>query len=98
LRYAVGVFDGTESRKHLPWVYHSQMEASMKFLVMDYSGHTTHEFTAEEKLKGLEMFKALLEDGKTAATRSKGGTDYTVIRDPNKIEDETVFIPHRVGG
>ena len=70
----------------------------MKFLIMDLSGHTTIEFTAEQKAEADAQFRALIGDGKTAATRKAGATDYTVIRDPGQVQDETLFIPRLQGG
>lgn len=70
----------------------------MKFFVMDRSGHTTQEFSAGQKAEAAELFAKLLKEGRTAATREAGKTDYTVIRKPEQVQDETVFIPHLVGG
>lgn len=70
----------------------------MKFFIMDHSGHSTREFSAADKAEAEALFKALIEDGKTAATRKAGSTDYTVVRDPAKIQDETLFAPRLQGG
>jgi quinol monooxygenase YgiN len=70
----------------------------MKFAIMDYTGHTTMEFKAEQKAEAEELFAKLLADGRTAATRETGKTDYTVIRDPAQISDETLFVQRLVGG
>jgi ribosomal protein L10 len=70
----------------------------MKFFVMDHSGHTTLEFTDEQKAEAQKVFDEFVKEGKTAATRKKGSTDYNVIRDPNKIQDETLFVPRMQGG
>lgn len=70
----------------------------MKFYIMDYTGHSTIEFSAEQKAEADAKFKALIEEGKTAATRKAGATDYAVIRDPGQVQDETLFLPHLKGG
>ena len=70
----------------------------MKFFVMDRTGHTTHEFTKAQKAEAAELFAKLLKEGRTAATREAGKSDYTVIRKPSQVQDETVFIPQLVGG
>lgn len=70
----------------------------MKFYVMDHTGHSTIEFTAEQRAEADAKFKTLLEEGKTAATRKVGAPDYAVIRDPGQVQDETLFIPHLKGG
>ena len=70
----------------------------MKFFVMDRSGHTTLEFSVEQKAEAAETFIKILAEGRTAATREAGKTDYTVIRKPEQVQDETVFIPQLVGG
>lgn len=70
----------------------------MRFQIMDFTGHSTIEFTAEQKAEAEAMFAKLLADGSTAATRKAGATDYTVIRDPAKLQDETLFVPRMQGG
>jgi len=70
----------------------------MKFSIMDTTGHSTVEFTDEQKAEADAKFRALIGEGKTAATRKAGETDYKVIKDPAKIEDETLFVPQLRGG
>ncbi len=70
----------------------------MKFHIMDRTGHSTREFSAAERVEAEALFRSLVGDGMTAATRETGKTDYTVVRDPAKVQDETVFIPQLVGG
>ncbi len=70
----------------------------MKFFIMDNTGHSTMEFTAEQKAEANKVFEKLLADGHTAATRQAGAGDYTVIRHPDNVQDETLFIPQRKGG
>ena len=70
----------------------------MKFHIMDATGHSTIEFTAEQKAEAEAKFKALIDGGKTAATRKAGATDYTVTRAFDPTADEALFIPHLKGG
>ena len=70
----------------------------MKFYVMDRSGHSTLEFTPAQKAEADATFKALIGEGRTAATRQAGAHDYNVIRDPAQVQDETLFVPRLKGG
>ena len=70
----------------------------MKLLIMDRSGHTTLEFSPEQKAEAEAKFTALIEEGRTAATRKAGETDYKVIRDPGQMQDETMFMTQRQAG
>ena len=72
----------------------------MKFYVQDLTGHSTLEFTNDDAgvKEAMEKFEALLKDGHTAATRKVGETDYTVVRNPNGIEEETTFLRPMQGG
>jgi hypothetical protein len=69
-------------------------------IVMDHTGDTRHNFTAEDAnavLKAEERFKKLTDRGFTAAVRNASG-EVTVTRtfDPNA--EETLFLPRLVGG
>lgn len=71
----------------------------MKVCIMDATGHSTLEFTEEQKSEGLALLERLLaESGKVLATRKIGEADYRVVRDPSKVEDEALLIPQRWGG
>lgn len=71
----------------------------MKVHIMDATGHSTVEFTEEQKSEGYAMLERLLsEGGKVLATRKTGESDYRVVRDPSKVEDEALLIPQRQGG
>ena len=76
----------------------------MKFYVMNRTGHTTIELsrsptlTPTQKAKADKLFAKMLAAGMTAATRKAGTRDYTVIRDPNQVQDETLFVPRLKGG
>lgn len=70
----------------------------MKFYIMDHTGHSTIEFTAEQKAEAERLFNEHIGNGKIAATRKAGEQDYKVIRDPAKLEDETLFSLHLKGG
>jgi hypothetical protein len=73
----------------------------MKFFVMDFTGHSTIEFD-KEKTADLDAlvvkFNELKSLGNTAATRKAGEKDYTLIRDPKDVQDETLFVPQMRGG
>lgn len=72
----------------------------MKFYIPDRSGHTTLEFTPAQKAESDAKFRALIGEGRTAATRQAGvgNGDYTVIREPGQVQDETLFVPRLKGG
>lgn len=70
----------------------------MKFNVMDHTGHTTLEFTAEQKAEASAKFTELLAEGKIAGTRKVGQTDYQKVKSFDQLEDETTFTPARQGG
>ncbi len=72
----------------------------MKFYVMDQTGHSTFEFDKNEEAIGEAMatFKALVGAGHVAATRKTGTTDYTVTKTFDPTADETLFVPHMMGG
>jgi hypothetical protein len=71
-----------------------------KFMVQNLTGHETIEFAKDEAgvAAAMEKFEALIKDGHTAATRKAGTTDFSVIRDGHRIEDETVFLRAMQGG
>ena len=69
--------------------------------VMDRSGHSTIEFDKADTTQlseAMERFKAMTGSGHTAATRKAGEADYTVVKDFKDTQDETLFVPHLVGG
>ena len=71
------------------------------FNITDHTGHTTLEFDRADATQvdaAMAKFKALLGEGHTAATRKAGATDYSVVKDPEKIGDETVFLRPLQGG
>lgn len=72
----------------------------MKFEVLDHTGHSTYEFTDEQKAEAAALFDSLMDlnPGMLAATRKDGSRDYKVIRSPDQVQDETLFVPRRVGG
>ena len=70
----------------------------MKFNIMDHSGHSTLEFTPEQKADASTKFAELLAEGKIASTRKAGATDYQKIKGFGEVQDEVLFTPHRVGG
>ena len=70
----------------------------MKFNVMDHTGHTTLEFTAEQKAEANATFDRLLAEGKIAGTRKVSQTDYQKVKSFDQLEDETTFTPARQGG
>jgi len=69
-------------------------------LVMDHTGHSTHEFDPKNDAsvkEAMEKFKALTKEGYTAAERTGPGTQRLVRAfDPNRTE--TLFHPRIVGG
>lgn len=70
----------------------------MKFNVMDHTGHSTLEFTADQKAEANATFDRLLAEGKIAGTRKAGATDYQKVKSFDQLEDETTFTPARQGG
>lgn len=71
----------------------------MKVHIMDHTGHSTLEFTEDQKSEGFAMLERLLsEGGKTLATRKAGESDYTVVKNPSQVQDEALLIPQRQGG
>jgi hypothetical protein len=70
----------------------------MKFNIMDQTGHTTLEFTAEQKAEAQATFDRLLAEGKIAGTRKAGETDYQKVKSFDQLADETTFTPARQGG
>lgn len=71
----------------------------LKLHIMDHTGHSMLEFTAEQKSEGFAMLEKLLaEGGKTLATRKTGESDYTVVKSPKQVQDEALLIPQRQGG
>ncbi len=69
----------------------------MKFHVMDHTGHSTIEFDKSQTSEAMEKFYDLLNQGHAAAHRDEGQRDYHVSR-RFKQADETLFVPHYVGG
>jgi len=70
----------------------------MKFYVMDYSGHSTVEFSKDETTEAMAKFNEIVATGSTAATRKAGDQDYTVTRQFDPTADETLFVPRMQGG
>lgn len=72
----------------------------MKFQIMDQTGHTTMEFLSDDAgvKNAMEKFEQLVAEGKTAAVRQKGESDYTVTRKFDATADEVLFQPQLVGG
>ena len=70
----------------------------MKFYVMDYSGHSTVEFSKDETTEAMEKFNEIVATGSTAATRKAGDKDYTVTKSFDPTADETLFVPRMQGG
>jgi hypothetical protein len=70
----------------------------MKFFVMDYTGHSTLEFSPEQKAEAQSKFDELLAEGKIAGTRKAGASDYQKVKSFDELSDETTFTPQRVGG
>jgi hypothetical protein len=73
-----------------------------KHLVMDRSGHSTIEFDevdARQLDDANRRFMDLVGEQKfIAATRHAGERDYQKIKSPDQQLDETLFLPHNVGG
>jgi hypothetical protein len=73
----------------------------MKFQIMDHTGHSTIEF---DKANTADLdavvakFNELKASGHVAATRKAGETDYKVIKSPDDVQDETLFVPQLRGG
>jgi hypothetical protein len=69
-------------------------------LVMDHTGHSTHEFDPRNDAsvkEAMEKFRALIGDGYIAAERTGPGTQRLVRTfDPNRTE--TLLHRHLVGG
>ena len=70
----------------------------MKFYVMDYSGHSTVEFSKDETTEAMAKFNEIVATGSTAATRKAGDKDYTVTKSFDPTADETLFVPRMQGG
>jgi hypothetical protein len=73
---------------------------SIKFQVMDRTGHSTEVFeraTAEDLTRAQEKFDQLIADGHTAARRDGPG-QLTQIRSFDPGAEETVFFPPLQGG
>jgi hypothetical protein len=70
----------------------------MKFNIMDYTGHSTLEFSPEQRAEAQSKFDELLAGGAIAGTRSEGASDYSKISSFDQASDEVLFTPHRVGG
>jgi hypothetical protein len=69
----------------------------MKFHVLDYTGHSTMEFTESQKDEARLLFGELVERGFLPAHRGEGESDNTVSRRFSEA-DETLFVPHLRGG
>ena len=70
----------------------------MKFYVMDYSGHSTVEFSKDETTEAMAKFNEIVATGSTAATRKAGDKYYTVTKSFDPTADETLFVPRMQGG
>ena len=71
----------------------------MKFSIMDVTGHSEEQYSAAEASAGLQRFKELLAQGKTAAVRSGARGEYEVTREfPKDTASEVLFIPQLQGG
>ena len=72
----------------------------MKFSIMDHTGHSTIEFARDGAgvRAAMDKFAALIADGKTAATRQVGSSEYNVTRSFDPESEETLFIPRLQGG
>ena len=70
----------------------------MKFNVMDHTGHSTIEFTEDQRVEAQAKFDELLAEGKIAGTRRMGETDYQKVKSFSELQDETTFTPARQGG
>lgn len=69
----------------------------MKFSIMDQTGHSTIEFTEDQKNEAALKFSELIGQGFTPAQRNGGSGDYTVNRE-FQAADETLFQPQLRGG
>lgn len=69
----------------------------MKFNIMDQTGHSTIEFTEDQKKEAQAKFDELVGLGMTPAQRNGGSGDYTVNRE-FQAADETLFQPQLRGG
>lgn len=71
-----------------------------KLLIMDQTGHTTLEFDPKNDAgvaEAMAKFEALIAGGYRAAERTGPGTSRLVTGfDP--VREETLMIPHVVGG
>ena len=70
----------------------------LKFHVMDHSGHSTIEFTSEQKAEAQAKFDELLAEKKIVGTRKTGEQDYKAVKAFSELQDEAVFTPARQGG
>ena len=68
------------------------------FQILDHTGHSTIEFTDEQKADAQAKFNQLIAGKHTAATRKTSERDYHVVKDFKQTQDETMFIPQMVGG
>jgi hypothetical protein len=69
-------------------------------IVMDHTGDTRHNFDPTDMkavLKAEERFKKLTGRGFTAAVRNASG-EAAVTRTFDPKAEETLFVPHLVGG
>lgn len=73
-----------------------------KHFVADHTGHTTIEFdkaNAVDLEEAMRRFEELTEGrGGAAATRKTGEEKYRLVRSFDETEDETLFLPHLIGG
>lgn len=72
-----------------------------KHMIMDHTGHSVVEYDLSndaQVAEAMARFEALIKEGKTAATRKAGETDYSVIKRADQQQDETLFVPHMQGG
>ena len=70
----------------------------MKFSIMDATGHTTEQYAPAEVARAMERFAALVAEGRTAATRKEGASEYSVTRQFDPSAEETLFVPRLKGG
>jgi len=70
----------------------------MKFSIMDATGHTTEQYAPAEVARAMERFQALVAEGRTAATRKEGSSEYSVVRTFDPTAEETLFVPRLKGG
>ena len=73
-----------------------------KHHIADHTGHTTIEFDPLNTVQldeAMARFKALTAGrGGVAAVRKAGETEYTAVKAFDPTADETLFLPHDVGG